>query len=137
MNEKKNAIQRKNYRKNIEKRRKYSREYARKYKLTHPEYYNRALLKNRERVRTKRLIVMDHYGGKCVCCGENIIEFLTIDHINNDGYVHRKIIGKCSLILYNWIIKNNFPKDLQILCYNCNMAKGRYGVCPHQRSGKL
>ena len=26
--------------------------------------------------------------------------------------------------LSNWIIKNNFPKGFQVLCSNCNFAKG-------------
>jgi hypothetical protein len=26
-----------------------------------------------------------------------------------------------------------YPKDrYQLLCHNCNMAKGFYGLCPHQ-----
>ena len=29
------------------------------------------------------------------------------------------------------VIKNYYPKNLQILCHNCNMAKGFYGECPH------
>ena len=32
-----------------------------------------------------------------------------------------------------WITKNNSPKGFQILCHNCNMAKGFYGKCPHQK----
>lgn len=31
-------------------------------------------------------------------------------------------------------IKQNFPKDeYQLLCMNCNFAKGLYSGCPHQR----
>ena len=37
--------------------------------------------------------------------------------------------------LIDWIIKKNYLKDLQteyfqILCHNCNAAKGGYGKCP-------
>ncbi len=35
--------------------------------------------------------------------------------------------------LYRWIIKNNFPEEFQILCFNCN--SGRHingGICPHE-----
>ena len=28
--------------------------------------------------------------------------------------------------------RNGYPKDFQILCYSCNMAKAFYGSCPHQ-----
>jgi len=83
----------------------------------------------------RKIKVMENYGGKCVCCGECAIEFLTIDHINDDGSQIRKETkqgtgGK----LYRWLIKNNFPKDnYQILCYNCNCAKGFFGYCPHNK----
>lgn len=73
---------------------------------------------------TKKEIIIDHYTKCkrcCILCGYNDIRALQVDHINNDGEEHRKIIpGKH---LYPWIIKNNFPKDLQILCANCNNIK--------------
>jgi hypothetical protein len=74
---------------------------------------------------------MNHYSNndpKCACCGERHYEFLAIDHIYGGGCRHKKEI-KCCLPL--WLIKNNFPKGFQILCHNCNMAKGFYGKCPH------
>jgi predicted restriction endonuclease len=85
---------------------------------------------NGKRIRDKVLV---HYGSKCACCGETIPEFLTIDHINNDGASHRRKLLKSGGSLYRWIIKNNFPPDLQILCWNCNCSKGHYGICPHER----
>jgi hypothetical protein len=33
--------------------------------------------------------------------------------------------------IWNWIKKNNYPERLQILCFNCNMAKAHNGYCPH------
>ncbi len=80
-----------------------------------------------------RLQVLSHYSPelKCKCCGENHYEFLTIDHINNDGAEHRKEIGGN---LYEWLISNNFPEGFQVLCYNCNMCKGHYPNCYHQNN---
>ena len=78
-----------------------------------------------------RLKVLDLYGNKCQCCGETIKEFLCIDHINNDGYKQRKEHGAGYMFL-KWI-KENVPRDLQILCHNCNAAKQIYGICPHSR----
>lgn len=75
-------------------------------------------------------IIIDHYGGKCACCGETELAFLTVDHINNDGNDHRKRIGGSSRFYEN-IIKAGFPDDLQILCWNCNEAKRLLGHCPH------
>ena len=71
------------------------------------------------------------YGGKCACCGETQLEFLTIDHKNNDGNKHRKEIKNANI--YAWAIRNNYPPVLQILCHNCHGAKSFYGECPHNR----
>lgn len=89
------------------------------------KYYN----SRKERYRQKRLEVLKNYGNKCICCGEKNFMFLALDHKNNDGNKHRKII-KQDLTL--WAYKNSYPKILQILCHNCNMAKGIYGKCPHR-----
>jgi len=80
-----------------------------------------------------RMDIIKAYGGKCACCGESIPEFLTIDHIANDGNKHRE---KDKTMqgggLYRWLKKNNYPKDnYQLLCCNCNFAKGHFGGCPH------
>lgn len=75
--------------------------------------------------------VFDHYGRSCACCGEDVFEFLSIDHMNNDGAKHRAEIGVSRL--YPWLIKNNFPNGFQTLCVNCN--KGKFlnkGECPHK-----
>jgi hypothetical protein len=79
----------------------------------------------------KRSSIMSHYGAKCSCCGETNMSYLTVDHINNDGAEHRKQVT--SARMYKWIIDNGFPVNFQILCYNCNCAKGFYGSCPHKR----
>jgi len=82
-----------------------------------------------------KMKIIEAYGGKCACCNEDTMEFLTIDHINNDGAEDRKKNGnKSGGKLYRWLIKNNFPKgDYQILCFNCNCAKGFFGYCPHNK----
>ena len=77
----------------------------------------------------------------CRCCGEKSHnEFLALDHIAGKkemdsepelvklGYSSSLVSGA----LLRWIIKNNFPKGFQILCHNCNQAKGFYGKCPHE-----
>lgn len=81
--------------------------------------------------------VITAYGGRCVCCGENTFEFLSIDHVNNDGAAHKRMLksAKVGQNMYRWLKKHNFPKDgFQLLCMNCNFAKGKYGVCPHVRA---
>jgi hypothetical protein len=66
---------------------------------------------------------------RCNCCGDSTYEFLTIDHINNDGAEHRRKIHQG---LYQWLKDNDFPSGFQVLCYNCNCSKGHYGACPHK-----
>jgi len=80
--------------------------------------------------------VMSYYGGKCSCCGEDQLEFLTIDHVNKPGNIHRKEIGISGgggLRFYRWLQKNNYPLGYRVLCFNCNCAIGHYGYCPHHK----
>lgn len=123
-----------------------------KYNMDHAQYVCIKCQKQRDKqkyqdrkeiIREKQRIydlnvkmkIIEAYGSKCVCCNEDTIEFLTIDHINNDGAEDRKKNGnKSGGKLYRWLIKNNFPKrDYQILCFNCNCAKGFFGYCPHNK----
>lgn len=76
--------------------------------------------------------IIEHYGGKCACCGETTFEFLAIDHVSGNGKEQRMATG-FGHKFYLWIISNNFPDSLQILCHNCNMSKGLYGKCPHMK----
>lgn len=83
-------------------------------------------------VINKRIKIFNNYGKQCQCCMENKLIFLTIDHIVNDGDIIR------GHKLYRWLIKNEYPTDnFQLLCYNCNCAKGFYGKCPHQNKNAL
>lgn len=105
--------------------------------LPHRKAYH--LEANRKLHQKYKLIVISHYGGKCECCGEDNIGFLTIDHINGDGKEHRNSLGSPGSHFYKRLIDCGFPKDppLRVLCYNCNC--GRYthgGICPHGLAGK-
>jgi len=80
-----------------------------------------------------RLRMIDAYGGKCACCGETEPAFLTIDHINNDGYTKRLEGQGVGAMLYKDLERRGWPKDeYQLLCMNCNFAKGHFGSCPHK-----
>lgn len=89
---------------------------------------------NRQRVREWRqrikLACMTAYGGKCACCGEDRIEFLSIDHMNGGGKKHRKEVGYGQRF-YSWLAKNQFPEGFRVLCFNCNLSLGFHGYCPH------
>lgn len=86
--------------------------------------------------RALKAEVIAAYGGKCECCGEAHIEFMTIDHINGDGAAHRARCGKGRKV-YADIKRQGFPKDkYRCLCLNCNIALGFYGYCPHNPNKK-
>jgi hypothetical protein len=89
---------------------------------------NRGVSKNRK----MKLAVIEAYGRRCDCCGENRFEFLTIDHVKGGGNRHRRKIGT-PFQFYCWLRRNNYPKDaFRLLCYNCNMSVGHFGYCPHR-----
>lgn len=74
---------------------------------------------------------MNAYGGKCVCCGESELTFLTIDHINGTS-LKKNQSYRLGTSLYKWLRRNNYPRDnFRILCCNCNYSCGFFGYCPH------
>lgn len=81
--------------------------------------------------RKLRQRALEAYGSVCQCCGESQFEFLSLDHINGGGHEHRRQVGYGNSFLL-WLNRNNFPPGLQVLCHNCNMAKGFHKECPHQ-----
>ena len=98
--------------------------------LAHKAYWSLKTKEHRKRLKDE---VYNVYGGYvCACCGETEKSFLSIDHMNNDGYAMRKIHGN-SNSFYSWLKKNNFPTGFQILCMNCQFGKkNNHGICPHQ-----
>jgi len=84
--------------------------------------------------RKQRSIVLQHYGNKCSCCGEDDPFKLAIDHVAGGGSKMRKV-NQVTNILYSHIIKAGFPPDYRVLCHNCNhSARMGNGVCTHQRN---
>lgn len=89
--------------------------------------------------RQLKLEVLGHYSDGevcCACCGEGMLDFLNLDHIDGLGSEHRlKTFGRASAagyVLYVHLRARNFPPGFQVLCYNCNLAC-RFGKqCPHQ-----
>lgn len=92
--------------------------------------------------RKRKIEILNAYRGCfCKCCGVFELSFLSIDHINNDGAIHRReIFGNngSRKDIYSWLRRNNFPipDRLQVLCFNCQWGKRlNKGVCPHQVKG--
>lgn len=91
---------------------------------------------NRDKINQYNLLlkhtVIEKYGGKCSCCGENQILFLTIDHINNDGNVERDMKNYNTVSFYMKLKREEIRDDIQVLCFNCNLGKSiNNGICPH------
>lgn len=99
------------------------------------EYRRKANLGRNEKNRIKRhelkVEVITAYGGKCKCCGIDDIAFLSIDHIDGGGRIHRETLPGRNF--YIWLKRNDYPNGFQVLCYNCNTAKSQnIGGCPHE-----
>lgn len=60
---------------------------------------------------------------KCKRCGFYDIRALTIDHINGEGFKHKKELGSAGNTMYRWIKKHNYPPGFQVLCMNCQFIK--------------
>lgn len=87
----------------------------------------------RDRKRACRDVALAHYGNKCGCCGETEKVFLAFDHINGGGNQHRGDIKRQRFsTIGEWLVDNGFPKDFQILCFNCNWAKHANKICSHK-----
>ncbi len=130
-----------NKEKNLECQRNYKKNdvYRAKQKIYREENKDAIGLISKRFHRNIKVQVVNGYGGCCNCCGENILEFLSVDHIhNNGGEERRKDRNMVGRKIYQYLIANNFPKDdYQILCMNCNFAKGMHGYCPHSLRNSL
>jgi hypothetical protein len=96
--------------------------------------YNTKTKKANAKLRLETLRAYSEGEPECVCCREVALEFLALDHINGGGAEHRREIGsRNSSTMFRWARDNGYPPIFQVLCHNCNLAKGFYGQCPHQR----
>jgi|TARA_B110000438_G_C15181408_1_gene380326 hypothetical protein len=64
------------------------------------------------------------------------MEFLAVDHVKGRSHLPEKEKNLGGAQVLHFLIKNNYPEDYQILCHNCNLAKGFYGKCPHETMRK-
>ena len=90
--------------------------------------------------RARKQAVVDAYGGRCDCCGETGLDFLTIDHVSGNGAAHRrKLFGNsriCGARFYRWLAAFNFPRGFRVLCWNCNFSVHlNKGKCLHTQPG--
>jgi hypothetical protein len=92
-------------------------------------------IKARQKNSRLKMEVMKIYSKgepKCNCCGySESLDGLSIDHIEGRNKMgHSKSVKGNQL--YRFLIEHHFPKGYQVLCHNCNSAKGHFGKCPHE-----
>lgn len=111
------------------------RSYCKKYKERNPEKVKEYERNNNLKQRANRRItiiatkfaLMEMYGSLCVGCGCNELAILTIDHVNDDGCLDRKLGSNRGIVFYRKLLKQQRRVDLQILCSNCQSRKRYYG----------
>jgi hypothetical protein len=118
----------------------YCRECVRDYNANRRATTSKEREWHRARRQRLRAEMLQAYGGKCACCGEDEPVFLALDHVDGlsdedrvDGPRRRlstdKIIARLK--------KQDWPDGYQLLCHNCNAAKAILGECPHRRERHL
>jgi hypothetical protein len=121
----------------IDSRREYERLRGREYNQR--EAVKESRRKHHQMIKRKCLAAYSTgVGLACVCCGEDMLEFLTLDHAMNDGKAHRTSLGgKCNgPRFYKWLADHGYPQHLglRVLCLNCNWARhwSPDKRCPHE-----
>ena len=87
-----------------------------------------------------KIDVFSHYSKKisnsdipiCSCCGYNDIRFLNLDHIKSRKNIPQKEKKLNGIRLWKYIKSQGYPDGYQVMCFNCNIAKGNRKYCPHQ-----
>lgn len=101
-------------------------------------YYERNRQKMNEQCRDyKRRLkaeMVAAYGGRCECCGEAEITFLTLEHVNRDGADHKRRLGtNGGHAIWLDLKKRGWPKDgFTLLCWNCNCSTKNGAACAHK-----
>jgi len=90
------------------------------------------MIKRSYRLRLKHK-VLSHYSTvsfpRCARCGEDDVDTLCLDHINDDGAEERKALGiagrnsGAGTRSYEAYHANGYPEGLQVLCASCNLKK--------------
>ena len=117
-------------------------EVRKKMQETAREYYHKPEVKKKlkENSAKIKLDVFTHYSKIisnsdvpiCACCGYDDLRFLSLDHIDGRIKISEKEKKLISSGLWKYVKAQGFQKGYQVLCHNCNIAKGRGKYCPHQ-----
>ena len=75
--------------------------------------------------------ILDYLGAECESCNEKEREFLTVDHIDNDGKDERHLgsVGWKRKILHG----KSDPSKYRVLCHSCNLSRYRANPIHHKK----
>jgi hypothetical protein len=88
----------------------------------------------RQGLQKVRLQVLTHYSQgtpACACCGETVVEFLSLDHLFGSSQADYRLYGNSDRLFRN-IRRQGFPPVFRVLCHNCNQCHRIYGYCVHR-----
>lgn len=122
---------RKYYEANKEKCKERDRKYYDANKKKIKEYWRKHREANGERLRAEDRVnrarvyqaILQGLGNKCLRCGFSDERALQIDHVNNNGYQHRREYHGPTRAYYKNILENIASGEYQLLCANCNWIK--------------
>lgn len=102
----------------------------RAYRETHKEELKAYFRVNGRKGRIEiKIEVLSHYGPnrKLQCAWENCevvdMDMLTLDHVNDNGALERKILRRGGANFYRSLKKKNYPSGYQTLCANHQLKK--------------
>jgi 5-methylcytosine-specific restriction endonuclease McrA len=102
-------------------------EAAARWKKSNPDQHATAV---REKRRALRLVMIEAYGGRCVCCGISDYRKLTIDHIDGSGHENRRGPYRERESATTQMLRlrdQGWPQaNHQLLCWSCNSVKHFY-----------
>jgi len=108
--------------------------YVRKSYLKNRDIRNERLSGNHNIHRKRyRILLLELLGNKCIRCGFSDSRALQFDHINDDGYLDRKLLKNAQgILLYYYKHQEEAKNKLQIMCANCNWIK-RFEINKHNQ----
>ncbi len=97
---------------------------GKEWQIKNPEKMKEINRRARKKLKIDALDAYSKNGAHCINCKTREIDFLCLDHIDDNGAECRRLRGGGNSFFF-WLRKNEYPKSLklQVLCYNCNNYK--------------
>jgi 5-methylcytosine-specific restriction endonuclease McrA len=90
------------------------------YRASHRQIRREQAIRYHDKIKRE---VLSYYSNStepyCLFCGEKNIDCLSLDHINDDGYLETERGSN----FYQKVRRTNFPEGFETLCMNCQYKK--------------